>query len=251
MQRGKRKTVLTIAGSDPTGGAGIQADLRTLNALGLDGVSVIAAVTAQDASGVRGVFPVAPEAFSLQLQAILEDYEVEAVKTGMLLTAGNVRIAARFLKQFRPRVLVIDPVFASSNGVCLLDPEARRLMTEDLFSLATVVTPNLSEAQAISGLERSRDEGEEEWIRRMCRGISGLGPQSVVITGGHRTGEPADLLFDGREFTVFSSGRESADLHGSGCVFSSALCGYLTLGQPLAAAVSGAKEFTLERFQEK
>ncbi len=111
--------VLTVAGSDPTGGAGIQADLKTLHALGLYGVSVISAITAQDSTGVRGVFPVAPEAFSLQLETVLNDFRIDAVKTGMLLTADNVRIAAGLFKRFPPRILVIDPVIRSSSGIAL------------------------------------------------------------------------------------------------------------------------------------
>ena len=243
--------VLTVAGSDPTGGAGIQADLKTLHALGLYGVSVISAITAQDSTGVRGVFPVAPEAFSLQLETVLNDFRIDAVKTGMLLTADNVRIAAGLFKRFPPRILVIDPVIRSSSGIALLNEEAIGVMMEALFPLATAVTPNLSEARILSGVERSPDEGEESWIRRMCKSMQALGPRNVIITGGHRSGDPMDLLYDGIDFVSFPGPRVTKELHGSGCIFSSALCGYLVLGFSMHEAVSRAKQYTQDRFREK
>lgn len=242
--------ILTIAGSDPTGGAGIQADLRTLEALGLAGVSVVSAITAQDAGGVQGVFRVEPEAFRSQLETLLRDRRIAGVKTGMLLTAENVRITARLLKGFAPDILVIDPVMTSSNGVSLLEKEAAAVMVEELFPLTTVVTPNLDEARTLSGLEPSPGEDEEAWVRRMCEAIKALGPENVVLTGGHRSGEPADILYDGENFSVFGSRRVPANLHGSGCVFSSALCGYLALGLVMAEAVSGAKKLVLKKLME-
>jgi hydroxymethylpyrimidine/phosphomethylpyrimidine kinase len=244
-----KKLVLTIAGSDPTGGAGIQADLRTLFAIGVHGVSVISAITAQDSTGVRGVFPVESAAFSAQLETLLKDGRVDAVKTGMLTTPENVRITADLLRRFPPRILVIDPVISSSNGVVLLQEEACPLVAKELFPLATLVTPNLSEARFFSGRARVQGEEEEAWIQRMCRAIKGLGPQGVLITGGHRQGEPTDLLYHEEEFSRFSSPRVSSILHGSGCVFSSALCGFLALGFPLGDAVSKAKQLVVERFR--
>lgn len=249
-QPGQKKIVLTIAGSDPTGGAGIQSDLKTLHALGLCGVSAISAITAQDSTGVRGVFPVALDAFSLQLETLFSDFRIDAVKTGMLLTADHVRIAAGLLKRHTPRILVIDPVIRSSNGVSLLNEEAISVMMEELFPLATAVTPNLSEAGILSGAGRFPDEEEDPWIRRMCKSIRALGPAHVVITGGHRAGAPADLLYDGRDFVSVPGPRLAKDLHGSGCIFSSALCGYLVLGLSMHEAVSLAKQYTSERFLE-
>jgi hydroxymethylpyrimidine/phosphomethylpyrimidine kinase len=247
MQAGKIKTVLTIAGSDPTGGAGIQADLRTLHALGVRGLSVISAITAQDSAGVRGIFPVEAEAFSLQLETILKDFKVDAVKTGMLLTAENVQITADLLKRFPIPILVVDPVITSSNDVPLLETEGLSVMIEELFPLATVVTPNLAEARALGGMELADGEDEELWARGMCKAIHALGPQSVIITGGHRAGDPSDLLYHREEFAVFSSPRIASDLHGSGCIFSSALCGNLALGLSVSEALSLAKQFTLTR----
>lgn len=244
-------TVLTIAGSDPTGGAGIQADLRTLETLGLTGVSVVSAITAQDAGGVQDVFRVAPEAFASQLETLLRDRRIAGVKTGMLLTAENVRIAARLLKDFAPDILVVDPVMLSSNGISLLEKEAAAVMVEELFPLATVVTPNIDEALTLSGLEPFPGEDEGAWVARMCEAIKAVGPENVVVTGGHRSGEPADILYDGKEFSAFGSPRVPANLHGSGCVFSSALCGYLALGLAMAEAVSRAKKLVLQRFMER
>ncbi len=251
MQTQRTKTVLTIAGSDPTGGAGIQADLRTLHALGLRGLSVISAITAQDSTGVRGSFPVVPEAFSLQLETILKDFKVDAVKTGMLLTVENVQITADLFKRFPIPILVIDPVITSSNDVPLLEKEGIGVMIEELFPLAAVVTPNLPEARALSGMALAEGEEEDAWVREMCKAIHALGPQSVIITGGHRTGDPSDLLYHGEEYAVFSSPRIASDLHGSGCIFSSALCGNLALGLSMSEALAQAKQFTLERIREK
>jgi hydroxymethylpyrimidine/phosphomethylpyrimidine kinase len=250
MQSEPLKTVLTIAGSDPTGGAGIQADLKTLHALGVHGISVIAALTAQDVSGVRGVFPVEPKAFSLQLETLLKDSRPHAVKTGMLLTAENIRITARLLKHYPSGHLVIDPVIRSSNGVPLLEEQGVDIMINELFPLASVVTPNLSEACRISGMKQARDVKEEEWVREMCKAIHSMGPRHVIITGGHRTGAPEDLLYDGLRFESFTSSRVPIDLHGSGCIFSSALCGYLALGHPITEAVQKAKDYMIKIFRK-
>jgi hydroxymethylpyrimidine/phosphomethylpyrimidine kinase len=247
MTAQKIKTVFTIAGSDPTGGAGIQADLRTLNTLGVRGLSVISAITAQDSAGVRGSFPVDPDVFSLQLETILKDFKVDAVKTGMLLTAENVRITADLLRRFPIPILVIDPVITSSSGVPLLEEEGIGVMIEELLPMAAVVTPNLPEARALSGMALAEGKEEDAWIRGMCKAIYALGPQSVIITGGHRAGDPSDLLYHREEFALFSSPRIASDLHGSGCIFSSALCGNLALGLSMSEALVQAKQFTLTR----
>ncbi len=243
--------VLTIAGSDPTGGAGIQSDLRTFGRLGMEGRSVVAALTAQDSTGVRGTFPVAPEAFTRQLEAILQDSRIDGLKTGMLLTAENVRVSARLLKRFTPPVVVIDPVIFSSNGVVLLEEEGRKALVEELFPLASVVTPNLAEAQAFSSVGGVAGLPEEEWLREMCRKIHGLGPKNVVITGGHLEETPIDLLYDGKNFYSFASSRLPGELHGSGCRFSAALCAYLVRGRSMAEALRGAKEYVEKCMKKK
>jgi hydroxymethylpyrimidine/phosphomethylpyrimidine kinase len=244
----KEKTALTIAGSDPTGGAGVQADLSVFQALGLQGLSVISALTAQDTSGVRGVFTVSSEAFALQLETVLNDCSIDGVKTGMFLTEENVRTTARLFKQYPPRILVIDPVIRSSNGVLLLEEKGLEVMVSGLFPLAAAVTPNLAEARAISGEERSSGEEEEDWIHRMCKAIHAMGPKMVVITGGHRKGAPIDLLYDGHEYISFPATRVSGELHGSGCLFSSALCGHLILGASIQESIKKAKAYVKDRF---
>ncbi len=243
--------VLTVAGSDPTGGAGIQSDLRTFDRIGVRGCSVIAALTAQDGEGVRGTFPVEPEAFSLQLETTLQEGKVCGLKTGMLLTAENVRIAARLLKRFPPSVVVIDPVIFSSNGVVLLEEAGRKVLMEELFPLATVVTPNLAEAQAFSAIGGGVGQSEREWLREMCRKIHGLGPKNVVITGGHLAGDSVDLLYDGKNFHPFASPRVPGELHGSGCRFSAALCAYLVQGRSMVEALQGAKAYVEKCMKEK
>lgn len=242
--------VLTIAGSDPTGGAGIQADLRTFEALGVRGLSVISALTAQDSSGVHGVFAVDAGAFSLQLETILADRKIDAVKTGMLLTAENVRITARLVSRFAVPVVVVDPVIHSSSGAELLEPEGVRVMIRELLPLATVVTPNLWEASVLSGIQRDRNVPEEIWIQNMSEAVHALGPRYVIVTGGHRSGDPVDILFDGKEFNSFVLPRVPGQLHGSGCVFSSALCAHLALGVSVQQALVQAKEYTRELFPQ-
>lgn len=242
---------LTIAGSDPTGGAGVQSDLRTFDRLGVAGRSVIAALTAQDGEGVRGTFPVEPEAFSVQLETILRGGRINGLKTGMLLTEENVRITAQLLKCFAPPVIVIDPVIFSSNGVSLLTDEGRKALVEELFPLATVVTPNLAEAQAFSAAGGGAGLPEGKWLREMCSKIHGLGPKNVVITGGHLSGDPVDLLYDGRNFHPFASPRVPGELHGSGCRFSAALCVYLAQGCSMEKSLRGAKEYVVKCMTER
>jgi len=247
----RQRTALTIAGTDPTGGAGIQADLRAFEAMGVRGASVVSAVTAQDSRGVQGVFPVSGEAFSRQLEVVLNDRRIDAVKTGMLLTAENVRIAARFFRDSPPPILVVDPVFRSSDGAVLLEEEGVRVLIRDLLPSATVVTPNLAEAGDLSGLDRKEERGEPEWIREMARAILERGPAAVIITGGHLQGKPSDLLFDGVDFFTVTSPRIPGEVHGSGCSFSSALCAGLALGFSLKEALSRAKEYTLTLFRSQ
>jgi hydroxymethylpyrimidine/phosphomethylpyrimidine kinase len=250
MMSPKAVTILTIAGSDPTGGAGIQADLRTFDRLGARGVSVVSAVTAQDSAGVGGVYPVTGDAFSRQLETVLNDFSLDGVKTGMLLTAENVHITAGLLRKYPAGLVIIDPVLSSSNGVALLETEGRRLLVEQLLPLATVVTPNLSEARLMSGLEQSGFEDESTWVTAMAREIYARGTKYVVITGGHRSGDPVDLLFDGESFTQLKGPRIAKSLHGSGCIFSSALCTYLATGSSITEAVKRAKKYTSVCFQK-
>ncbi|MDX1762704.1 MAG: bifunctional hydroxymethylpyrimidine kinase/phosphomethylpyrimidine kinase [bacterium] len=244
-------TVLTIAGSDPTGGAGIQADLRTFDRLGVHGFSVITAITAQDSRGVRWVSSVSEKAFTSQLESVLHDGTPAAVKTGMLLSATNVLTTARLLAEVSVPVVVVDPVLVSSNGVPLLEKEGYAPLVEHLFPLAVVVTPNVDEAELLTGLESSDFDDEAKWVEAMCHEILALGPKNVVITGGHRRGDPIDLLFDGRCFQAFAGPRIGKTLHGSGCRFSAALTAHLAQGEALTGALNRAKGYTAACFEEE
>ena len=238
---GDRPTVLTVAGSDPSGGAGLQADLRTVEAMGCRGVSAVTAITAQTLEGVRRVFPVGSRALAAQLRSVLEGGRVAGAKTGMLWSAGNVRETARMLGRVGPRLLVVDPVLVSSNGVPLLRPEALPVLVEELFPLAAVITPNLAEAEVLSRRPRRPGEPRRAWIRAMARRLHELGPRAVVITGGHAAGAPVDLVFDGRRFHSLAGRRLPGSLHGSGCIFSAALLAGMVRGLDPVAAAARAK----------
>ncbi len=243
----KAKRILTIAGSDPTGGAGIQADLRTFERLGAEGRSVLTAVTVQDRHGVRDIFPVSPEALTRQLETALRDAPPDAVKTGMLVNAETVRAAADLLRRFVPPVLVVDPVIRSSDGVELLSPDGVAALCATLLPMATAVTPNLPEAEALAGLQRAPGVSTASFVKSLCEKIFALGPRYVIITGGHRSGEPVDVLFDGSELRAFTSRRLPGNMHGGGCIFASALSVHLAAGRPVEEALRRAKAYVRAR----
>ncbi len=247
----KQSRILTIAGSDPTGGAGIQADLRTFDRLGAQGRSVITAMTVQDRRGVRDFYPVVPDIVAQQLETVLQDSPPDAVKTGMLVNGATVGAVARLLRRFGPRVLVVDPVIRSSDGVELLSPDGVTALCTALLPMATAVTPNLPEAEALAGLQRSPGVSTAAFVRSLCEKIFALGPRYVIITGGHRSGDPVDLLFDGREVRAFRSRRLAGELHGSGCIFASALSVHLATGRPVEEALRRAKAYTRARIREQ
>lgn len=241
------KTVLTIAGSDSSGGAGIQADLKTFSAFGTYGMSVVTAVTAQNTMAVSRVEGISPEMVTEQLRMVFDDMPVDAVKTGMLFTADIVRAAAAFL-QNRPSVpLVVDPVMVATSGSMLLTPEAVAVLKTALFPLADLVTPNLQEAEALTGLKvRTRKERETA-----ARAIAACGCKAVLIKGGHLTDEAGDLLFRQGEFQLFSRERlDSTSTHGTGCTLASAVAAGLALGRPLAQAVADAKDYVHEAIRQ-
>jgi hydroxymethylpyrimidine/phosphomethylpyrimidine kinase len=237
------RAVLTIAGSDSSAGAGIQADLKTFAALGVYGTSAITAVTSQNTSGVNGVFAVPVDIVRAQIESIAEDLSLAAVKTGMLGTADNVTAVAEILGRLQLPNLVVDPVMMASSGTrrTLLAPEAVSLLKLRLLPLATVVTPNVAEASALSGITVSSAATAREAAKRIFE----AGAKAVVVKGGHLEGtESIDRLFDGRTFTEFSAPRSSLGaLHGAGCTFAAAIAAGLALGDELAVAIDRAKRY--------
>jgi len=236
----------TIAGSDPGAGAGIQADLKTFAALGVWGTTVITAVTAQNTRGVLGYTMVPEEHVLLQLEAVLADFDIRAIKTGMLGTAGMIRAVARRLPRDIP--LVVDPVMVATSGGRLFDDKATGVLLCELLPRATVVTPNLEEARVLSGVDRIGTVAEMEAAGRR---ILALGPDYVVMKGGHLPGDEAvDLLIGHGKVVRLAGQRYPRDVHGSGCCFSAAITAYLALGCSVEDAFAGAKAFTADAIRD-
>jgi hydroxymethylpyrimidine/phosphomethylpyrimidine kinase len=224
---------LTIASSDSGGGAGIQADLKAFAAAGAYGMSAIVALTAQNTVGVTAVHELPPEFVRAQLDAVFTDLGVDAAKTGMLFSRAIIETVAAFLSE-HPVPLVVDPVMVASSGAKLLEDDAVGVLVGKLFPLATVVTPNLPEAKALTGRDASR--------RELAERLHELGAPAVIVTGGH--GEhPVDHLFDGKEHLEIPVQRhEIAATHGAGCTHSATLAARLARGESLADAARGAAE---------
>ncbi|MFQ5443591.1 MAG: bifunctional hydroxymethylpyrimidine kinase/phosphomethylpyrimidine kinase, partial [Nitrospinales bacterium] len=234
------KTALTIAGSDSSGGAGIQADLKTFSALDVFGLSVIASVTSQNTLGVQHTFDLLPEVVNQQLLSVLSDRKPGAVKTGMLGNEAIVECVARNLKRFRVKKIIVDPVIRSSSGKTLLSMKGIRALKEKLLPLALLVTPNLREAEILSGVKISRPSDR----RRAARAILKTGVKNVLIKGGHARGNADDFFYDGKEPVILPSDRLTKEnLHGTGCVLSAAIVAGLTRGENLVTSVKDAKNF--------
>jgi hydroxymethylpyrimidine/phosphomethylpyrimidine kinase len=231
--------VLSIAGSDPSGGAGIQADLKTFQKLGAYGMAVPAALTVQNSRGVSAVYPVPPVALVRQINALVSDRKPDAVKTGMLLSRQNVDAVAAEIKKAKIKNLVIDPVLRSSSGAVLLKQDAIRSVKKNLFPLARIVTPNIMEAEILSDMS-IKSEGDMDFAAGK---ILDMGPSYVLIKGGHRKGAAVDTLYGGKTVLSFSTPREKGEFHGSGCVLSSAIAVFIAQGNPVEKAVEKAKSF--------
>lgn len=239
-------SVLTIAGSDSGGGAGIQADLKTFAALGVYGTSAITAITAQNTVSVREVMALPPEIVAAQIDAVAEDIFPSAVKTGMLANAAIIETVAAKVAQHELRPLVVDPVMAASSGDTLLDPDAIDALRTRLLPLAYLVTPNLSEAEALVG----RELPSWEDARDAAREIVAMGAGAVVITGGARPGPAIDLMYDGNEYHEFTASRvDTTSTHGTGCTFASAIAAALAKGSDLRGAVAMAKAYVTKAMQ--
>ncbi len=238
------KQVLTIAGSDSGGGAGIQADLKALSANGVFGMSAITAITAQNTEEVTDVFELPLSIVAAQIDAVFDDFDVAAVKTGMLSSASIVELVAKRLRAQQVERLVVDPVMVSKSGHALLKPDAMEALKTHLIPMAMIVTPNIHEAQELSGIDiRSLADA-----RRAAKAIHALGCTHVVIKGGHLPSERAtDLLYDGRFFNVLKGEFiETPHTHGTGCTFASALAAHLARGRPVLDAVQAAKAYVTE-----
>ena len=233
-------TAMTIAGSDSGGGAGIQADLKTFAALGVYGTSALTAITAQNTVGVTGVQEISTEIIAAQIEAVLTDIGADAVKTGMLASSAIVEVVSRQLKTFRVTELVVDPVMVAKSGDSLLRQDAVEALRTLLVPLARVVTPNIPEAEVLTGVDIVSDDD----MRRAAESIVSMGAGSVVVKGGHRDGPATDLFYDGDRFQEFTAPRiDTKNTHGTGCTFASALAAGLAKGLPLLEAVAQAKEF--------
>jgi hydroxymethylpyrimidine/phosphomethylpyrimidine kinase len=238
---------LTIAGSDSGGGAGIQADLKTFSAFRVFGMSVITAVTAQNSVGVQGVENLPPAFVARQLRSVLEDFGADAAKCGMLSTAPIIDAVATELASQRIEKLVVDPVMVAKSGDQLLQPEARAALADRILPLALLVTPNLPEAEVLAGIRVAEPEDMEEAARR----IHLMGPRYVLVKGGHLKGDATDLLWNGRDFTRFSTPRiDSQNTHGTGCTFSAAITAGLARGQALGDAIRSAKAYVTRAIRE-
>ena len=232
--------VLTIAGFDPSSGAGVTADIKTLAAHGCYGVACITALTVQSTRGVAEVHPADPEAARRTLEALAADFAFAAVRIGMLGSGGMAEAVADFLERSRPANVVLDPVLRSSSGAALLDAHGQRVLVQRLLTLADVVTPNAAEAAALSGLE----VGDAEGMRSAARRLHELGAKAVVITGGDWA-EPMDLFSpaEGPHETWSAPRLPSSSTHGTGCAFATAIAANLALGKGLGESVVGAREF--------
>ncbi|WP_081799469.1 bifunctional hydroxymethylpyrimidine kinase/phosphomethylpyrimidine kinase [Neobacillus jeddahensis] len=236
------RRALTIAGSDSGGGAGIQADLKTFQELEVFGMSAITAVTAQNTLGVHGVYPMTPEAVAKQIEAIGEDIGADAVKTGMLFNAEIIEAVAEKIRRYQWESLVVDPVMIAKGGASLLQQEAISAMKTHLLPLAMVITPNIPEAEVLTGMSIITTEDKKEAAKR----LAAFGVKNVVIKGGHDE-DPAlstDLLFDGLDYFTFTNKRiDTKNTHGTGCTFSAALTAELAKGTTIYDSVDKAKAF--------
>ncbi len=237
------KRVLTIAGSDSGGGAGIQADLKTITLLGGFGMSAVTALTAQNTLGVVAIHDVSLDFIEAQIDAVFTDIGVDAVKTGMLSKVEVVALVAGKLEQYKPPVVVVDPVMVAKSGAPLLAAEAQQTLAQFLLPLATLVTPNLPEASALIGWEVK----DEKDMRSAAEEIHEMGPTYVLVKGGHLQGEAVDLLFDGRQYHEFRATRVvTKNVHGTGCTYGSAIATYLAQELDVIEAVAAAKRFITE-----
>jgi hydroxymethylpyrimidine/phosphomethylpyrimidine kinase len=237
------KHLLTIAGSDCSGGAGIQADLKTFAALGGYGMSVITAVTVQNTRGVRASQDLRPDIIAGQIEAVFEDIQVDGVKIGMVSRPETILAVSDTLERIRPAPIVLDPVMVSKSGYNLLSPDAMDTLVNRLFPMATMITPNIPEAELITGAPIETIEN----MRQAAQKLHELGPPLVLVKGGHLSDDATDVLFDGSAFRHFPGKKiQTSHTHGTGCTLSSAITVFLANASPPAEAVARAKAYLTE-----
>ncbi|MBO5573608.1 MAG: bifunctional hydroxymethylpyrimidine kinase/phosphomethylpyrimidine kinase [Clostridium sp.] len=234
------KTALTIAGSDSSGGAGIQADLKTMQANGVYGMSAVTALTAQNTTGVRGIFEVTPEFLGQQIDAVFEDIRPDAVKIGMVSSADLIRMIAEKLREYRAEHIVVDPVMVATSGSKLLKEDAVNTLMTELLPLAEVITPNIPEAEILSGMAVRTEEDMVTAAEKIGRDTG----CAVLLKGGHSLNDANDLLWRDGSTRWFRGKRiDNPNTHGTGCTLSSAIASGLAKGMSLEAAVEQAKEY--------
>ena len=238
---------LTIAGSDSSGGAGVQADLKTFSAIGTYGMSVITAITAQNTQGVFLVEDLSKEIIEKQIEVVFEDIEPKAIKIGMVSSPEIINTIVNTLKKYNPKYLVVDPVMISKSGYSLLKPEAKKSLIEELIPMAYIITPNTQEAEEITGLKINNVHD----MREVGKKILQLGPKYVLMKGGHLEGDAVDVLISKDTFEVFKEERlYRKNTHGTGCTLSSAITSHLALGYDIVEAVKLSKEYITESIRE-
>ncbi len=240
------KSALTIAGSDPTGGAGFQADLKVFKAFGVHGLSIPAALTAQNTFGIGRISPVEEDFFRVQMDELLGDIRPDALKTGMVYSEWAVGVIAGMIREHSLVNLVVDPVTVSSSGTSLLENGTLDMIRDKFFPLAKVVTPNIYEASVFTGLNVEDREGMKEAARKLKE----MGPETVVITGGHLERFTLDLYYDGNDFHELETSKIPGEYHGTGCAFSAAITACLASGHAPLESVRKAKEFVTEAIRK-
>ena len=239
------KLALTIAGLDPSAGAGVLADIKTLSNFGIYGMGIVTSLTAQNSQGVNLSQPTAPNIIIRQMEAIFADFDIAAIKIGMLGSRAIAVSVGRFLRDIGfDKPVILDPILTSSSGATLLDPVALNAMVRELVPISTLVTPNLREASVLAEIPVKTEKAMYE----AAKAIRELGPQAVLITGGHLKDRAMDLLYDGEEFFEPASKKVNKEVHGTGCHLSTAITANMAAGMTLYEAVRGAKAYMDELF---
>ncbi|MGN0656754.1 MAG: bifunctional hydroxymethylpyrimidine kinase/phosphomethylpyrimidine kinase [Ruminiclostridium sp.] len=231
---------LTVAGSDPSGGAGIGADIKTFSALDCYAMSIITSVVAENTFAVKDKLDVPAEIITAQLEAVFEDIRVDGMKIGMLTDISSVKAVAAAIEKYKPPIIVFDPVMNATAGAELLSPQAVETVKKRLIPLCTLVTPNIPEAEVLTVMSIESTED----MKAAAKKIADSGAKAVLLKGGHLSGNAEDLLFDGKDFRYYSAPRISTNTtHGTGCTLSSAITAFMVNGCLLPKAVEKAKEF--------